>query len=763
MGSTAKGAGGGLVALVFRCVPALLLPAVVACFEPEGGLAGLPLILISVIFGVAIVVAVPRALLGTLTAGVVAGFLLSASYLQELQSIESAQEAIRQRPRHHLGQWRLAQEQGIEEEPGQRGYQTMSIVLPCAMEGSYAGKTVDAILANTVHTRIHEIIVVDDGSTPPLKTELPGRLLRGRKRPPIRIIRNEKTMGLIATKKIGGDAARGDIIVFLDCHVKPREGWEEALIWQMRRAGDHRTIAVPTITSLDIDTWEEVSGAQAKACYLMLSGDFTWLMHPGRDVPMMSGGLLSMTKRWWNETRGLDGKMIAWGGENIDQSLRTWLCGGRIEHAQDSYVAHMWRDADNPKTQLKYPIPTEHVMRNKARAVSAWFSEFREKTFTFPEYEEAKGTIGDMSEFETLRSSLNCKPFSHYIQRFKYVYLDAGLIPESVFQLRETASGLCLERVPKAKPPHSVTLAACTGGGPTAGNVTELQLWHAGNRDLHKSGGPCCSGLKAWNFNLCLFGGRSTDLHMEECDIDGHNSHQFFSPPAVGAGPGPLHWGGGKGYQGCVVPGANSKITRAPTAVGRKLAMKTCAPKVGQRLLRHDARLDDSGFLIKDLDTDLCVGIPKPEIVGGPVTLVQCAGDQRWVEMRDRQQLKHVGVGYCLDGGKDENVIAYPCHEPTAMRTQKFEIVDLNGSGWVRIKGGWEDNGRVRFFERCLDYDPLPSDTVRVEDCAIAELRKVRWERVGSRVPLEWSLWQQAKASLPPPGEPPLGGSADPP
>lgn len=37
-------------------------------------------------------------------------------------------------------------------------------------------------------------------------------------------------MGLIAAKKSGGDAALGDVIVFFDCHVKPRDGWDEAFL-----------------------------------------------------------------------------------------------------------------------------------------------------------------------------------------------------------------------------------------------------------------------------------------------------------------------------------------------------------------------------------------------------------------------------------------------------------------------------------------------------------------------------------------------------
>ena len=33
----------------------------------------------------------------------------------------------------------------------------------------------------------------------------------------------------------------------------------------------------------------------------MWNADFTWLVQPGRDVPIMSGGLLALSKRWWKE------------------------------------------------------------------------------------------------------------------------------------------------------------------------------------------------------------------------------------------------------------------------------------------------------------------------------------------------------------------------------------------------------------------------------------------------------------------------------
>ncbi len=38
---------------------------------------------------------------------------------------------------------------------------------------------------------------------------------------------------------------------------------------------------------------------------------------------------------------GYDSSMRSWGGENIDQSLRTWLCGGEIVYAEGSRVANL--------------------------------------------------------------------------------------------------------------------------------------------------------------------------------------------------------------------------------------------------------------------------------------------------------------------------------------------------------------------------------------------------------------------------------------
>lgn len=574
---------------LLRAVPVIFLTLTVAALQPADS-GGWSLVLLAFGLGTAIAATVHKLLFALVASTVLGCLLLSTAYLQELQRSDGAhhgiEPALLARLHHHHRTHGPASghapkpEAKVEEKPEAKveakveakpeaglleaqsesdrrndaakkvasfrwrpvppkieapvALESFSVVLPCAFEGEFAEKTVWAVWNNSDPARIKEILVIDDGSQPPLVDLFSTKVLEGGPGiPPARIIRHERTEGLISAKKTGGDAAKGDVIVFFDCHVRPRVGWEEKFLKQMRRSNDHRTVVVPAITSLDPDTFEEIPNSGAgKGCYVLLSADFTWLSSNSRDVPVMSGGLLALSRKWWEETGGYDDKMVAWGGENIDQSIRTWLCGGRIEVAEDAYVAHMWRDHKNPKTMLRYPIPTKDVMRNKARAATAWFDAFIEKTMTFPEYEQftvRHESLLDMSSFEKLKKKLQCAPFTSYVQKFHYVYLDSGLIPDKVFQLRELSTGRCLQRkILDGGPPHGVYLEPCSGGK-DGGPAADLQKWHWANRDTSRPGKPCCSGLMHWNFLQCLDATAvSQGVSTFECQILGNVANQFF-------------------------------------------------------------------------------------------------------------------------------------------------------------------------------------------------------------------------------------------
>ena len=118
------------------------------------------------------------------------------------------------------------------------------------------------------------------------------------------------------------------------------------------------------------------------------------------DVPIMSGGLVAISRRWWNETGGYDSSMLGWGGENIDLSLRIWRCGGAIKAAKESYVAHMYREPGKPKTAARFRVPKGAPTRNRATSARAHFGRLWAKTAAFPLFEAHRLAPPDTSNIE---------------------------------------------------------------------------------------------------------------------------------------------------------------------------------------------------------------------------------------------------------------------------------------------------------------------------------------------------------------------------
>lgn len=402
--------------------------------------------------------------------------------------------------------------------------QTISVVLPCAEEREYAVKTVMSVFDSTPSQILHEIVVVDDGSEPPLGDTLLNEKVRKQYR--VKIVRHPTTVGLIGAKKSGGDAASGDIVVFFDCHVAPQEHWYEDF---MELIGEnYRRMVVPQITALDVDTWTQVGRGGNSKCYVTWDGDFKWGGTDDMYMAMLSGGLAGLSKRWWNESGGFDDQMMGWGGENIDQGVRVWLCGGEIVAAPRSQVAHMWRTG-NQKTRARY----KHVgdsMRNRARAVFAWFGEFGQKAYDYPSFKHRLGGhggqwYGDMSHFDQVKSRLQgCRPFAWYLRRFSGIYLDAGIVPPEIFMLKEAHTGLCL---------HFMGSAGTSSQGKEGVDLKECNpnddrfYWHLGNRAPKT--GRCCSGLRAWNTEQCFAGVQGSERGKTTiCEISGRSHEQLW-------------------------------------------------------------------------------------------------------------------------------------------------------------------------------------------------------------------------------------------
>ena len=63
--------------------------------------------------------------------------------------------------------------------------------------------------------------------------------------------------------------------------------------------------------------------------------------------------------------------MDIWGGENLELSFKTWMCGGWIEIVPCSRVGHVFR------SWTPYKLDTDAIQKNNVRVAHVWMDDFK--------------------------------------------------------------------------------------------------------------------------------------------------------------------------------------------------------------------------------------------------------------------------------------------------------------------------------------------------------------------------------------------------
>lgn len=237
--------------------------------------------------------------------------------------------------------------------------------------------TIQSVLnQNGYEETVQEIIVVDDGSTLEYIRQELDRYLKTV--PKARLIQFNVQRGTLKARMAATKEARTDIVVYLEASVLCGHGWLEPLIDLLIK--DRGVVALPHYDRVHSPVSLEYRGTRgdlqaAPTWNFGLRMRSTTATDPSTDKqrfflasPALRGSAFALRRSFLDSIGSFDGDFEEGGGDILELSFRTWMCGGMIETAMCSRVAIP--NFDDPLKPFS--------QRNCQRTAGLWFSDLRD-------------------------------------------------------------------------------------------------------------------------------------------------------------------------------------------------------------------------------------------------------------------------------------------------------------------------------------------------------------------------------------------------
>lgn len=305
-------------------------------------------------------------------------------------------------------------------------------------------RTLWSIYTRTPAELVREIILVDDASNTTTDGGFLGAPLEAELRTfplAVRLLRQRPRRGLVKARLMGARVAKAKVLTFLDAHVECGIGWLPPLLERIAR--NRHAVPSPVIDSIDDKDFRVVKKETGFFGGFYANYGFTFDPIPEREwqrvghrktealrQPTMAGGLFSIDRDFFYEIGAYDEGMEIWGAENVEISLRIWMCGGVLEYLPCSHVAHVFRE----KTPYKYPNgPARTINYNVVRLVKVWAPQYAELFFRMNVAARMlRDQHGDLSERLALKERLQCKDIDWYLE---------NVYPEHILPINYTFIG----------------------------------------------------------------------------------------------------------------------------------------------------------------------------------------------------------------------------------------------------------------------------------------------------------------------------------
>eukprot|EP00915_Cephaloidophora_sp_WS-2016_P003426 GHVH01004591.1.p1 GENE.GHVH01004591.1~~GHVH01004591.1.p1 ORF type:complete len:697 (+),score=82.01 GHVH01004591.1:104-2194(+) len=330
-------------------------------------------------------------------------------------------------------------------DPSLIGGVGFAMIIPVRDEEDFIFKTLeyfeerDDIAGNF----IDQICLFDDASVVPVSSWLPDVLPSSIKNK-LQIIRSDQPTGLMEGRVRCAERVSSTNLLFMDGHCRPLSGeWALALLKDLE--GHRNRFVVPKVIDINVDTWEPTSDWWESESLVTSHGgtkmmfdwtfEFYWQTSLTSTIPIMVGGIYAVNREYFFEIGSYDTGMKEWGGENIEQSIRVWSCGGEITSSTRAVIGHIFNrpPKPNPGNAL-----VERIQKNHLRVARVWLDDhislflkhhhsarmFLKQMTDNPNMDENKTLLKRLE----IKNNMKCHNFDWFLSKFRSSFDRLGLI-----------------------------------------------------------------------------------------------------------------------------------------------------------------------------------------------------------------------------------------------------------------------------------------------------------------------------------------------
>lgn len=236
----------------------------------------------------------------------------------------------------------------------------VSVIMPCwQTPPETLARTLASLEGQTYPRRLFEVVVVDDGSMPPLQLPTSTPL-------DVRIVRQERRgFGIARARNAGARAAAHEILLFLDGDTLVEAGWMAAHARWHHAVSDVLTIgfrAYVDVDGTDADAIRRRPGSlQALFSERPTDGfDHRGYMIRTRDLTsraddpfrVVIGGNFGIGKDFYNAVGGSNESFSRWGMEDEELGYRAYTYGGLLAPLRETFAWHQGRRHEGRNAKL---------------------------------------------------------------------------------------------------------------------------------------------------------------------------------------------------------------------------------------------------------------------------------------------------------------------------------------------------------------------------------------------------------------------------